>query len=189
MIARSLQIFFATFLGVLANEAAGGELRPGQLHALVFRDVDGNDLSTKDGHVMIVTVVTRESEAKARAIAEQVPERYVGDAKYRYVTVVNFQGSLLRPLHGLTRALIRGRLDAEAKKLRPRYTAKKITRDPRQDVYVVADFDGAAVTRLGLSAQSNEVAVFVFAPRGKLVARWNDVPPAGALPRAIIAAE
>ena len=165
------------------------ELQPGSAARLTFRDVDGRDLSTAAGYVTIITVATRQDEDKARAVADLVPDRYVGDARYRYVTMVNFERKLARPLHGLTRAIIRQRLDAEAKKLKPNYEAKKIARDPRRDIYVVADFDGSAVAQLGLAPESQQLAVFVFNRQGKLIQRWNELPPNDSLGRAIAAAD
>ena len=189
MFARILQSFFIAFILATAGTLPAAELQTGAVHQLTFHDVDGHDLSTSDGHVTIITVVTRENEANARAVALLVPERCIGEPKYRYVTLVNFQGKLPAPVRGLTRAIIRNRLDAEARDLKPRYVAKHLTRDPRGDVYVVADFDGAAVKRLGLSPDSASLAVFVFDGKGKLVARWHDVPTEEALGNAITAAE
>ena len=186
---RRLQRFFLALLLALAANTGSGALQPGQTYSLTFRDVDGNALSTSDGHVSIVAIVTRRSEGKARAISERVPEHCVGDPRYRYITLVNFQRGLARPLQGLTRAVIRGRLDSEAKRLQPKYDARKIKREARRDLYVVADFDGSAVSQLGLSAALNEVAVFVFNGSGRLVQRWTDVPPGDALARAIAQAE
>ena len=186
---RHLQFFFVALLFAASPEIAVAALQPGETHRLTFRDVDGNDLSTDDGHVTIIAVVTRRSEEKARQISQLVPEHCIGDPKYRYITLVNFQKGLARPLQGITRAVIRNRLDSEAKALQPRYAAKKITRDARRDVYVVADFDGAAVTQLGMSPDSNDVAVFVFSGTGKLVGRWVDVPPEAPFVSAIAAAE
>lgn len=189
MIGRGRQLFFLILLVAATAAAAVDELQPGAVHQLAFRDVDRNRLSTAEGRITIITVVTRQNGEKAREIAEKVPEYCVGDPQYRYITVVNFQGKLARPLHGLTRALIRSRLDAEARDLQVRYSEKQLTRDARQDVYVVADFNGEAVTQLGLSPDSAEVASFVFDRRGKLVARWLGVPPADGLAKAIAAAE
>ena len=189
MFARILQSFFLAFILAAVSSLHAAELQIGTAHPLTFRDVDGHDLSTADGHVTIITVVTRENEANARAVSLQVPERCIGDPKYRYITMVNFQGKLPRPIRGLTRAIIRNRLDAEAKVLKPRYAAKHLTRDPRGDVYVVADFDGSAVRSLGLSPESAGLVVFVFDGKGKLVARWNEVPSEDALGSAITAAE
>jgi hypothetical protein len=189
MIARILQPFLVAFIFATSSALQGAELQTGSVHRLSFADVDGHDLSTAEGHVTIITVVTRENEANARAVALLVPERCIGDPKYRYITLVNFQGKLPKPIRGITRAIIRNRLDAEAKELKPRYVAKHLTRDPRGDVYVVADFDGSAVGRLGLSPDSATLAVFVFDGKGKLIARWNDVPSEEALGQAIAAAE
>ncbi|CAN5244545.1 hypothetical protein BH20VER2_BH20VER2_08600 [soil metagenome] len=189
MIRRGHQLFFLLCAVGFTAAAVGDELLPGSTHRLVFRDVDGHDLSTAEGRVTIITVVTRRNEEKAREIAALVPEYAVGDPQYRYITMVNFQQKLARPLHGLTRAIIRRRLDAEARDLQERYTERQLTRDARQDVSVVADFDGRALAQLGLSPDTDEIAVFVFNRQGKLIARWSDVPPPDALPKAIAAAE
>ena len=188
MIGRVLQIFLAALLLAVAH-GAPSEIKSGNVYDISLHDVDGNDLSTTAGAVTIITVVTRDNEEKARAIAALVPERCIGDPRYRYITLVNFRGRIPRPLRGLTRAVIRSRLDAEAIELKPRFVANQSDRDPRKDIYVVADFDGAAVEKLGLAAVSEEIAVFVFNGRGRLVARWDDVPPGDALPKAIAAAE
>lgn len=173
--------------GVGAQCAVAGEWEVGGKHALSFQDVDGNNISTSDGHVTIITVVTRAQEDNAHAVADLIPDRYVGDEKFWYVTLVNFQGKLAGPLQGLTRAVIRNRLNAEAKELQPQYRAKKIERDPRSDLHVIADFDGSATKRLGLP-ESAATAVFVFDGAGKLLGRWDGVPPGEALPKALATA-
>lgn len=189
MIARSLQLFSVALL-LIAAHAQASEFKAGSTAALTFEDVDGNEFSTADGHVTVITVVTRQNEDKAHAVADKVPDRCVGDAKYRYVTLVNFQGKLPGVVHGVTRGVIRGRLDAEAKELKPQYEAKHIARAPRRDLHVIADFDGKAVTQLGLSPEADDVVVFVFNGEGKLVNRWVDVPPNDSLGKAIaVAAE
>ncbi len=190
VIARAIKIFCLLLAAAVAPlGAAPDSLIPGSTHRLVLRDVDENDLSTSDGHVTIITVVTRQDEEKARTVADLVPDRYKGDEKYRYVTVVNFEGKLPGPLHGLTEAIIRKRLAAEARGLKPDYVAKKIQRDPRSDLHVIADFDGRVAEQLGLPAKAGGVAVFVFDGAGKLIARWSGVPPAGELPKAIAQAK
>ena len=184
---RRLQCFFV--LLAMATVAQAALLPSGQTYRLSFRDVDGNNLSTADGHVTIIAVVTRRSEEKARQISQRVPEHVIGNAKYRYITMVNFQRGLAGPFQGLTRAIIRNRLDAEAKELQQKYAAKGVQRNARRDIHVVADFDGSAVTQLGISPDSNDVAVFVFDGRGKLINRWVGVPPEEALAKAVATAE
>ena len=189
MMPRLLQMFSIALLFAMHAVVQGAELQRGSQHPFTLRDVDGNNLATADGHVTIITVVTRENEKQARAIAAGVPRRVVGDPKYRYITLVNFQRKLSPLFRGITNGIIRRRLDAEAKELQATYTAKQLTRDPRRDVFVVADFDGSAVAHLGLTPNVSEVAVFVFDGGGKLIERWTGVPPPGALARAIAAAE
>lgn len=188
MIARSLQLFCAVLFCSATSVSQSAELKTGSVATLTFQDVDGNELSTADGHVTIITVVTQSNGEQARAVADQVPDRYVGDARYLYVTLVNFQRKLWGPLQGITRSVIRKRLDGEAKEVKPQYDAKHLTRDPRTDMHVIADFDGKAVTQLGLSPESNEISVLVFDGQGKVVHRWNGIPQEDSLGKAIAAA-
>jgi hypothetical protein len=189
MIARSLQLFSIVLLLATSVRAQPAHLEQGRTYNFSLRDVDGNDLATADGHVTVIAVVTRDNEEQAHAIADAVPDRCIGNPKYRYITLVNFQRKLASPFQGITRAVIRNRLDAEATKLKPQYQAKKLTRDPRRDIFVVADFDGSAVSKLGIAPESNTIAAFVFDGRGKLIATWNGVPPHNALGDAIANAE
>ena len=189
MIARWLQFIFAAAVLALLAKTAAAELERGGVARLTFRDVDGNELATAAGYVTIVTVATREDERKAKEVADRVPDRYIGDQRYRYITLVNFQGKVPRALHGLTRGIIRQRLDTEAKRFRARYHAKNIPRDPRRDLFVVADFDGSAVRQLGLAPEAKDVKVFVFNRAGKMIERWTDVTPGDALGKALAAAE
>lgn len=187
MLNRYLKILLVALLALGVHRAMAGGWEVGGTHSLSFQDVDGNDISTADGHVTIITVVTRAQEDNARAVADLVPDRFVGDEKYRYVTLVNFQGGLAGPFQGLTRAVIRNRLAAEAEELKPQYRAKKIEHDPRSDLHVIADFDGSASKRLGLS-ESAGTAVFVFDGAGKLIGRWDGVPPDDSLSNALAGA-
>lgn len=189
MMPSSLQIISVVL--ALATIARGetAPLQQGNHHRFSLRDVDGRDLSVADGRVTIITVVTRQNEEQARAVADRVPDRCVGNPRFRYITLVNFQGKISPAFRGFISGVIRRRLDAEAKRLRPEYEQKKLNRDPRGDVYVVADFDGSAVGQLGLRPESADVSVFVFNGNGRLVRRWTGVPPEDQLVAAIAAAE
>jgi len=184
MSARLLQYFFLALL-CAAVSARAEELQPGNVYRLTFTDVDHHQLSTSDGHATIITVLTRKDEQKAQAVGERVPRYCLGDPNYRLITLVNFQQKMFWPLRGVISAIIRGRMDSEAKKLQKSYTAKHLTRNPREDIYVVADFDGQAASKLGLAPTSSEFAVFVFNGRGRLIKRWNDVPSAEELSAAL----
>ena len=76
----------------------------------------------------------------------------------------------------ITGAVARHRLDVAARRLQPRYTARKLTRNPRQDVYAALDFDGAITTRLGVKATPPVFQVLVFGRGGELLKRWKEVP-------------
>ncbi len=185
MILRRLQFFLPLLLGASASLAG---LQPGAVARFTLQDVDGQKLSTADGHVTIITVVTRQTGDTAQTVADLVPDRYIGSERYRFVTLVNFQRKLALPFQGMTRLVIRQRLESEAAKLRPDYERKKIGHDPRRDLFVVADFDGSAMRQLGLAPESDAVEVFVFNGHGKVVQHWTGVPPKDAMPNAIAAA-
>ena len=189
---KPLGLFACALCVLLADTALAtdppAELHPGNTYSLTFPDVDRQQLSTSDGHVTIITVLTRKDEQKAEQVGERVPRIYLGDPKYRLITLVNFQRGIFPLFQGMINAIIRNRMDAEAKELQAIYTAKHLTRNPRSDIFVVADFDGKAVSKLGISPSSSEFAVFVFDGRGRLVRRWNDVPGSEALAQALIEA-
>ena len=183
---RPLQYFILAALVVAAIPAVRAvELRPGNAYPLTFTDVDQHQLSTSDGHVTIITVVTGRDEQKAKMVGDRFPRVYLGDPRYRLIMVVNFQQKIFSPFRGIVAAVIRHRLDAEAKELQKIYSAKHLNRNPRYDIFVVADFDGKIVSQLDIVPTSTEFAVFAFDGRGRLVRRWNDVPSADALTAAI----
>lgn len=184
MIFRLPQYFFLIVL-LAATTLHAAELRVGNNYRLKFTDVDQEQLSTAAGHVTIFSVVTRENEAKAQALGDRVPKQFYGDSKYRLITIVNFQQGIFSPFRGVLMAIIRHRLDAEAKNLQKVYSERKVQRNPRDDIYVVADFDGKAVSQLGMAPKSPEFAVFIFDGSGRLIQRWNDVPSADALTDAL----
>lgn len=180
-----LQYFFLVALVAACPTAGAAELRLGNTYALTFKDVDQHPLSTSDGHITIITVATRKDEEKAQAVGDRFPHACVGDPKYRLITLVNFQQKIFPPFRGIASAIIRHRLDAEAKELQKIYSAKRLSRNPRYDIFVVADFDGKAVSQLGIAPTSAEFVVFVFDGRGRLIRKWNDVPGADALTAAM----
>jgi len=161
------------------------ELRLGNAYPLAFTDVDQYQLSTSDGHVTIITAVTGKDEQKAQMVGERFSRIYLGDPRYRLITVVNFQQKIFLPFRGIVAAIIRHRLDVEAEERQKIYSARHLNRNSRYDIFVVADFDGGMASRLDVAPASTEFAVFVFDGRGRLVRRWNDVPSADALTAAI----
>jgi hypothetical protein len=178
------QYFFLALL-LLAGNAQAIQLRPGSSYPLTFTDVDRHQLSTADGHTTVLIVVNRRDEAKAQTVGDRVTQITLGDPKTRLVTLVNFQQNILPPLRGMVSAVIRHRLDVEAKDIQKSYAERHINRNAREDVFVVADFDGKAVSQLGISPTSAEFAVFIFDSKGKLVRRWSDVPSQEMLAQAL----
>lgn len=168
-----------------AASAGGAELRPGNNYPLTFTDVDRHQFSTADGHVTVIVVMTRRDEAKAEALGERVSQVTLGDPKVRHINLVNFQQNILPPLRGMISAVIRHRLDVEAKEVQKSYAERHINRNARDDLFVIADFDGKAVSQLGINPVSSEFAIFVFDGKGRLVRKWNDVPSGDALAQAI----
>jgi len=161
------------------------ELQIGNSYPLTFKDVDQRQLSTSEGHITIITVVTREDEQKAQTVGDRFSHSHLGDPKTRLITMVNFQQKIISIFRRLALSIIRHRLEAEAREIKQTYPARYVDRNPRDDLFVVADFDGKAVSQLDIVPTSSEFAVFVFDGNGRLVKRWKDVPSAEALTGAI----
>ncbi|HKP93289.1 MAG TPA: hypothetical protein VJS88_05290 [Chthoniobacterales bacterium] len=184
-ISRWRQSLFVAALLIGAAAAQAVQLREGNSYPLTFTDVDRHQHSTADGHVTIITVVTRRDEAKAQTVGDRMSQITLGDPKYQLITLVNFQQNIFPPLRGMVSAIIRNRLATEAAELQKTYDQKHIKRVARDDIFVVADFDGKGVTPLGINPTSSEFAVFVFDGRGRLVRRWKDVPSPEAFAQAL----
>ncbi|MGI8482269.1 MAG: hypothetical protein ACR2MF_09435 [Chthoniobacterales bacterium] len=178
MIARTIQHFFLVAALLFCGAVRGSDLHVGDTIPVSVVDVDQNRLSTADGHATVVTVVTREDENKARELGDRVPDEYLGNPKFRMITVVNLRGKSFGPLRTLTAALIRRRLDNEARRLQRIYSTKHLKRDARQDLFAVADFDGQIASRFGVPTSSDAFVALVFNGNGRLIRRWNELPSA-----------
>jgi hypothetical protein len=171
-----VQLFFIFAFAFHFRPALRAEPVVGRVYALNFTDVDGNSLATADGHVTVI-VFSRVAELdKARLVGERVPEYCVGNPAYRLITFVSFQKKPGSARRFISTMIARRRLDSEAKRLRPRYLAKKLTRNPRGDVFAVLDFDGSAAAGFGIEANSLMFQVLVLNGRGELLQRWTNVP-------------
>jgi hypothetical protein len=158
------------------------DLSVGETHALKFVDVDGNMLSTADGHVTVVVLTTKADLPKAEAVGDRIPDFCLGNPVYRMITLVKF-GQHSAPVANFMTRMARRRLDAEGKRLQTRYAANKISRDARHDIFAVADFDGSVVSQL--DSGSTLFRVFVFSRTGELLKQWDDVPSAAELAEAL----
>jgi hypothetical protein len=176
---RALQFFFfaaaALFLSVTLLR---GTLSSGATYSISFVDIDGNKLSTADGHVTVLVVATTADWEKARAVGERVPDYCLGNPDYRMITIIRFirkHGAIVRKI---AMAVVKHRVSEEAKRLQNRYDTNKIMRDARQDIFTVTDFDGTVSSQLGEPAGATDFCVFVFGRRGELLAQWHGVPAA-----------
>jgi hypothetical protein len=179
---RALQIFCLLGTTLLLSDALlPGTLSTGATYSIALVDINGNKLSTADGHVTIVVLTTAADHEKARTVSERVPDFCLGNPDYRMITIIHFTGRHMTIGRRFATAFIRHRMREEAKRLQTRYDAQKISRDASRDVFVATDFDGTVASQLGHTAEANEFSVFVFGRTGELIAQWHDIPSADQL--------
>jgi hypothetical protein len=183
---RALQIFLSLATALLFPAMpACGALSTGNTYSISFVDIDGNKLSTADGHVTIVVLTTSADREQARTVGDHVPDFCLGNPAYRMITVIHFTGGYIVLGRRVATAFIRRRVREEAKLLQTRYDARKISRDAKNDIFVVADFDGTAASQLGQPAGAMDFCVFVFGRKGELLAQWHSVPSVDELTAAL----
>jgi len=170
--------FFAVAVSVFPAVPLSGALSNGQRYRVNFVDVDGNVLSTADGHVTVLVVTTPVDSEKARAVGDRVPDYCLGNPSYRMITILDFTRRHTQIVRKIATLLVRHRLDEEAKRLQARYDEKKIARDARGDIFTVTDFDGTVSSQLSGQSPVANFRVFVFARNGELLQQWDDVPTA-----------
>jgi hypothetical protein len=176
---RALQIFFAAVvLPVGFSMPLQAALSSRQRYVVKFSDVDGRAISTADGHVTVLVLTTTEDLTRAHAVRDHVPDYCLGSTSYRMITVIRLAERHTRLGRAVVTTLVRHRIDEEAKVLQRRYNALKISRPAREDIHVVADFDGSVSAQLGAQPSATAFHVFVFGRDGKLLRQWDDVPSA-----------
>jgi hypothetical protein len=183
---RALQFFFfVTTVSFLPAAPLRGALSSGTTYSLSFVDIDGNKLSTADGHVTVVVLATTADSEKARTVGDRVPDYCLGNPNYRMITIIRFTRKHFAIGRKIATALVKQRVNQEAKRLQARYDAKKIARGARSDIFTVTDFDGTVSSQLGEPAGATDFCVFVFGRKGELLAQWHGVPSAEQLATAI----
>ena len=182
----ALQFFlFAEIALFLPAAHLRAELSSGATYSLSFVDINGNKLSTADGHVTIVVLTTSADHEEARVVGDHVPDFCLGNPDYRMITVVHFTARHMAIGRRIATAFIRHRMREAAKRLQTRYDALKISHDAARDIFVVSDFDGTVAAQLVETTGANEFGVFVFSRTGKLLAQWRIVPSAEQLAAAL----
>ncbi len=176
---RALQFFFVAVIApFLPATLVRGALSTGATYSLSFVDINGNKLSTADGHVTVLVLATKSDWEKAHVVGDRIPDSCLGNPNYRMITIVRFTRKHGVIVRNVATAFIRHRMEEAAKRLQTRYDAQKIEHDARSDIFVVTDFDGSASAQLEEPVEAAEFRVLVFARDGKLLARWSDVPSA-----------
>jgi hypothetical protein len=170
---RRLQFFFFGISLFVATTPISAS----PTYALNFVDVDENKLSTAGGQVTIMVLANSAETEKARIVGDRIPDFCVGNPGYRFITVLTFETKHSSPARALFRAIARHRLDAEAKRLQARYTAKNLTQNARKDVCAVLDFDGAIAAQFR-SPTAPGFQVLALGRQGELLQRWTEVPTA-----------
>jgi len=153
-----------------------GQVKLGESYRINFADIDGSALSTADGHITTVVLISKSNIDKARAVGDRIPDFCLTNPIYRMITVLAFEKKHSKPIRMILSSLMRRRVDAEARNLQTRYDRLKIARNARQDVFAVADFDSAVTTQLGSKPDAALFHVFVFGRNGELLKQWDDVP-------------
>ena len=179
MRSRVFQFFlFATAASLFPAVPLFGSLSNGQRYRVNFVDVDGNALSTADGHVTVLVVITPADSEKARAVGDRAPDYCLGNPKYRMITILDFARRHTQIGRKIATMFVRHRLSEEAKRLQARYDEKKIARNARGDIFTVTDFDGTVSSQFSGQSPAANFRVFVFARDGELLQQWDDVPTA-----------
>lgn len=176
MSVRALQILRLAAALLLPVVPVLGTLSTGTTYSINFVDIDGNKLSTADGHFTIVVLTTPADREKARTVGDRAPEFCLGNSAYRMITVVHFTGRHTEFGRRIATSFIRHRMREEAKRLQKRYDTRKISRDAKSDIFVVTDFEGTVASQLGQPQGATDFRVFVFGGTGELLAQWNSVP-------------
>jgi hypothetical protein len=183
---RAFKFFFvAAVAPFITATLLPGALSNGALYSLNFVDIDGNKLSTADGHITVLVLATTTEREKVRAVGDRVPDFCLGNPNYRMITIVRFTSRHAAIGRRIATAFVKHRINEEARRLQTRYDASKISRDARNDIFTVLDFDSSASSQLDDSAQAASFRVLVFARDGKLLAQWTDVPSAKQLADAL----
>ena len=122
---RALQFFFLiVILFLLPGARLQGSLSIGTTYSLSFTDIYGSKLSTAEGHVTVMVLTTPADREKARTVGDRIPERWLGDANYRMITIVRFTSRHAVIGRRIATALVRHRVNEEATRLQARYDGK-----------------------------------------------------------------
>jgi len=161
------------------------DLTVGEKYRLSLTDVDGNTFLTADGHMTTIVLTTQSGIDKARTTGDRIPDFCLSNQTYRMITVLVFEKKHSKPTRLILTSLMRRRLDSEGHRLQNRYHNLQISRNARNDVSAVADFDGNVARQLGSEPAAGLFRILVFGKNGELIKEWSDVPAAEELSAAL----
>ena len=157
----------------------------GQKYQFNLVDVDGNALSSDDGHITTIVLTSKKNVDKAHTVGDRIPDFCLGNPAYRMITVVAFETNHSKPVRAFLTSAVRRRVNSEARQLQARYDRLKIDQNARREVLAVADFDGTTTAQLKSKWSSDLFQVFIFGKNGELLKQWSDVPTADDLTAAL----
>lgn len=173
MNAQRLQLFLHFILIFAAVCFAGGsDLK---IFAINFSDLDGNELSTADGHVTVLVFVTSATANNAQTVGDLIPDFCLGNPTYRMITVVEAKKHL-KPIRLAFESIARGRLETAGRRLQARYDDHKITRPARKDVFAVIDYGGEISGKFADKIAISDFCIVILGPTGELRKEWMQLP-------------
>lgn len=160
-------------------------LTVGQKYPITVTDISGHAFSTADGPITTVVLTSKANADRADAVGQRIPDSCLGNPRYRMITVIAFESKHSRPVRSFLTSMIRRRVDSEATQLQTRYDKLKIARKAHEDIFAVADFDGAIAAQLDAKPSATLFHVFVFGKKGELLKQWSELPSAEELAAAL----
>ena len=109
----------------------------------------------------LLVLVSQQTASAADGILGPVRASYPDPAVVQIATIIDLR-SIPRLLRKVAEGTLNGRYQERAKALEPGL-------DPAERIVILPDWDGKAVAALGISDLSQQAAVAVVAPTGKLV--------------------
>ncbi|MFQ3670810.1 MAG: hypothetical protein SNJ84_05070 [Verrucomicrobiia bacterium] len=128
--------------------------------------VDGLHLNLSDPAFSTVVIYSNQTVQRQTRAAGQMFDPLQGKPRFRLVVVVDLRGSLANWAPGYTIRRIKRDLDQEAVRLQPFFRANGNSGNPRDSLFVVADFTGSICTELGWPRPLKQEQILFFPRRG-----------------------
>jgi hypothetical protein len=155
-----------------SNAAATHPLKPASLTVV---DVDGRQrILHPTGQVSVVMYTNGDLEQQSRDVSRALdPLR--GRSDFRFIRIVDLRGEVAPIARRLVEKQIRKELDKEAVRIKPLYSKKGNSADPRLDMPTVADFNGNVLGKLGWENHYDDIHLVVFNKKGLEIKRFDKI--------------